>query len=129
MRRVHLGFGYPSLGYHFLIGNGNGMGDGVIHVGERWVKQLPGAHARGSDADYHNRHSIAICLFGNGDRRRFTDRQAVQLMDLVGRLQRELNIPASAVRLHRDVAPGLTSSPGDFFPAVQLEQRLVNPLR
>ncbi|MCH8165726.1 MAG: N-acetylmuramoyl-L-alanine amidase [Planctomycetes bacterium] len=129
MRRLYLAYGFEGMGYHFLIGNGNGMGDGVIHVGERWVKQLPGAHARGAQAQYHNQHSIGLCLIGNGNRRPLTDRQMTQLISLVRRLQRELNIPASAVRLHRDVAPGSTDSPGEYFPAAQLEQQLLNPLR
>lgn len=129
VRRLHLSYGYRALGYHFLVGNGNGMGDGVIHVGERWIDQTPGWHAVGPDAEYHNRHDIAVCLIGNGDRRRFTDRQMTQLISLVRRLQREFNIPPSAVRLHRDVAPGLTSSPGARFPVAQLEQQLLKPLR
>ena len=31
MRRRHLSYGYRSMGYHFLVGNGNGLGDGVTH--------------------------------------------------------------------------------------------------
>ncbi len=129
MGRLHRGYGYRMMGYHFLMGNGNGMGDGVVHVGERWIKQLPGWHAVGRSADYYNEHAIAICVFGNGDRRPATNRQMSQLVGLVRRLQRELLIPASAVRLHRDVAGGLTSSPGKYFPAADLEERLLNPLR
>ena len=129
MQRLHLGYGYRSMGYHFLVGNGNGMGDGVVHVGERWIEQASGWHAVGPDAAFHNRHAVAICLMGNGDRRRFTDRQMAQLISLVRRLQRRLNIPPSAVRLHRDVAPGLTNSPGARFPVADLEQQLLNPLR
>ncbi len=47
IHRQHVGFGYQGLGYHFLIGNGNGLGDGVVHVGYRWNQQLPGAHTVG----------------------------------------------------------------------------------
>ncbi len=127
VRRRHQELGYQQMGYHFLIGNGNGMGDGAIHVGERWVQQVPGWHAVGPQADFYNRSAIAICLVGNGDRRPFTDRQMTQLVSLVRTLQRELGIPASAVRLHRDVAPGMTRSPGARFPAAELEQHLLGP--
>jgi hypothetical protein len=114
--------GLDGLGYHFVIGNGNGMGDGVIHVGYRWTDQLAGAHAaRG--ADEHNLNSIGICLIGNGDRRAFTDRQMRQLVNLVQRLQREYGIPAGAVKLHREVADGVTS-PGRFFAAGQVREQL-----
>ncbi len=126
MRRRHLGFGYRSMGYHFLIGNGNRLGDGVIHVGDRWVNQQPGAHCIGPDGDYHNEHAIGIALIGNGNRRAFTDRQITELIQLVQQLQRELNLPATAVRLHRDVARNLTSSPGEFFPVGQFERQLLN---
>ncbi|MEE8156145.1 MAG: peptidoglycan recognition family protein [Phycisphaerales bacterium] len=126
MRRRHLGFGYRSMGYHFLIGNGNRLGDGVIHVGDRWVNQQPGAHCIGPDGDYHNEHAIGIALIGNGNRRPFTDRQITELIRLVQQLQRELNLPGSAVRLHRDVARNLTSSPGEFFPLGQFERQLLN---
>jgi hypothetical protein len=67
-------------------------------------------------------------LVGNGDRRRFTDRQITQLISLVRRLQRQLDLPPSAVRLHRDVAPGLTRSPGIHFPSAVLDQQVVNPI-
>lgn len=129
IRRLHLGAGARAMGYHFLIGNGNGMGDGVVHVGERWITQTAGWHTAGPYADYYNQHAIGICLVGNGDRRPFTDRQITQLISLVRRLQRHLNVPPSAVRLHRDVAPGLTRSPGAHFPSPTLEQQVLSPLR
>jgi len=127
--RLHLEHGARMLGYHFVIGNGNQMGNGVIHVGERWIRQVAGWHAVGPNADFYNDHAIAICLVGNGERREFTDRQIGQLIGLVRRLQRELDIPASAIRLHRDVAGALTSSPGRHFPTAVLDQQLLSSLR
>ena len=129
IRRLHVSRGANRMGYHFLIGNGNGLSDGVVHVGERWIRQLNGWHAVGPNADFYNQHAIAICLIGNGDRRRFSDRQISQLISLVRQLQRELDIPPSAVRLHRDVAPGLTRSPGRYFPTASLEQQVLYSLR
>ena len=105
------------------------MGDGVIHVGERWIRQLPGWHAVGADADFYNQHAIAICVVGNGDRRPFTHRQTAQLISLVRQLQRELGILPSAVRPHRDIAAGLTRSPGRFFPTTLLDRQLLRSLR
>ncbi len=127
IHRRHLSYGYQGMGYHFVIGNGNGMGDGVVHAGYRWNDQLPGVHTIGDNADFHNEHSIAICLVGNGDRRPFTDRQMTHLISLVQRLQRELDIPASQVHLHRDVAVGVSpqeTGPGTFFSRAQLEEQL-----
>lgn len=127
IHRQHLGYGYQGLGYHFIIGNGNGLGDGVVHVGYRWDDQLPGAHVVGEQGEYHNERSIAICLVGNGDRRPFTDRQMAHLVSLVQRLQRELDIPADSVHLHREVATGVNppeTSPGRYFAKAQLEEQL-----
>ena len=138
--RMHAEQGLVGLGYHFVIGNGQGLGDGTIEVGTRWNRQQPGAHvasrpgvpdaARIADssaanlsADHLNEHAVAICLVGNGDRRRFTDRQIRELASLVRRLQRELGIPAGRVYLHSDVAP--VSSPGAHFPAAEFEGQLL----
>ncbi len=123
--RVHKSLGYKGLGFHFLIGNGNGLGDGVIHVGYRWNQQLPGAHVAGPAGVWHNQRSIGICLIGNGDRRTFSDAQMAQLINLVQRLQQELAISADRVNLHRDLASGI-SSPGQFFSSAQLQEQLLD---
>jgi hypothetical protein len=127
INRQHVSLGYQGLGYHFLIGNGNGLGDGVIHVGYRWNQQQPGAHVLGRTelASHHNQRSIAICLVGNGDRRSFTERQMTQLANLVQRLQSQLNIPADQVYLHRDLVPQ-TTSPGKLFSAAQFREQLLD---
>ena len=43
--RSHRKRGWDGLGYHFVIGNGRGTGDGVVEVGYRWTRQVTGAHA------------------------------------------------------------------------------------
>jgi N-acetyl-anhydromuramyl-L-alanine amidase AmpD len=125
VHRKHLALGLNGLGYHFLIGNGNGLGDGVIHVGYRWTGQLPGAHVQGSQGSQHNQHSIAICLVGNGDRRPFADRELDQLVRLVQRLQNELGIDHRNVHLHRDLF-AQTTSPGRFFGEAWFRQQLLD---
>lgn len=127
VHRQHRSFGYQGLGYHFLIGNGNGLGDGVVHVGYRWNRQLPGAHTVGPDSEHHNERSIGICLVGNGDLQPFTDRQMVHLSVLVRRLCDELDLPLDAVRLHRDVASAV-SSPGRYFPEDRFLRDIAEPL-
>ncbi len=123
VHRQHVAWGYQGLGYHFLIGNGNGFGDGVVHAGYRWLEQLPGAHVAGKAGAEHNANSIGICLIGNGDRRTFTDRQIDMLFTLVEQLRVELAIPADRVYLHRDLSDG-TTSPGSFFPAARMREHL-----
>ncbi len=111
-----------GLGYHFVIGNGSGSGDGELYVGFRWLDQLPGAHSAGPDSTWNNTHAIGICLIGDGDRRPFTAAQMRRLLELVDALSRELAIPASEVRLHSEIAT--TTSPGRLFPETELRQRL-----
>jgi hypothetical protein len=114
--------GLKGLGYHFLIGNGNGMGDGELHVGYRWIDQLAGAHVAGSDAAWHNTHSVGICLIGNGESRAFTPRQMERLVALVVGLQERLEIPIDRVLLHSNLAA--TPSPGRHFPVEQFREQL-----
>lgn len=125
--------GLDGLGYHFVIGNGSGLSDGVVDAGYRWNNQMAGAHvARPWQAtdeesrliDDVNTHAIGICLIGNGDRQPFTEGQLRSLIDLVQSLQRELDIPRSRVVLHADLAE--VSSPGRFFPVGRFETH-INP--
>jgi len=120
LAREHKARGLDGLGYHFLIGNGNGMGNGELHVGYRWNEQLPGAHVLGQQADWYNQHSIGICLIGNGNQHPFTEVQINRLVSLIRGLQYELNIPRDRVRLHSDLAD--VTSPGRFLPADFSEQ-------
>jgi hypothetical protein len=111
-----------GLGYHFVIGNGAGMGEGDIHVGYRWLDQQSGAHAIGPDADTYNRTAIGICIVGDGNRRSFSDLQVRRLAQLVATLSRELGIPQDRILLQRDIAE--SSSPGRYFPEASFRQYL-----
>lgn len=127
LERRHLDAGLSGLGYHFVIGNGQGMEDGQVAVGFRWERQLPGAHATKTmcapwplraheaplSANDLNRKSVAICLVGNGERRAFTDQQTRQLLNLVRALQAELGIGAHAVFFDRELTP-MVSGLGKF---------------
>lgn len=118
----HTARGLQGLGYHFVIGNGQGAGDGELFVGRRWLQQLPGAHVAGPSAPWNNEHAIGICLVGDGDRRAFTPAQLARLSELVSSLCAQLGIPEDQVMLHRDLAP--TSSPGRMFPEAALRASL-----
>lgn len=120
----HEAMNLRGLGYHFIIGNGRGMGDGEVHIGYRWRDQLPGAHAAGPEGDWHNQHSIAICLVGDGDRSSFTDAQLRRLHQLIAALSGELGLDAGDVNLHRDIAA--VESPGRLFPEAAFRARLAS---
>jgi hypothetical protein len=119
----HQQLGFRGLGHHFVIGNGSPMDDGELHVGFRWLDQLPGAHAGGANGDWFNQHSISIALVGNGDRTPFSRSQMARLEQLLTALCRELDLPPEAIVLHSEVAP--TSDPGVLFPPVaELRRRM-----
>lgn len=119
---AHRALNLRGLGYHFVIGNGNGLGDGEIYAGFRWMDQLPGAHAAGDRAEWYNQHSIGICLVGDGNRRGFSGAQLQRLAQLVSALSRELDIPEDRIVLHSDIAS--TRDPGRYFPAAAFREQV-----
>ena len=103
--------GWQGVGYHFVIGNGNGSADGAIEVTFRWEKQIQGAHA---GVEEYNQHGIGICLVGDFSKGYPTERQMASLVSLVNYLQRRCRMPTSHVMLHRHVKN--TECPGKNFP-------------
>lgn len=116
--------GLRGIGYHFVIGNGNGMGDGELFVTDRWLNQSNGAHVAGLRGDDLNKQAVGICLVGDGDHQKFTQAQLARLVQLLDTLQRELNVAPQRMYLHSDVAA--VSSPGKLFPAVELRRMLAS---
>lgn len=112
--KLHQELGYGGLGWHFVIGNGQGATDGLIENGFRWTQQIDGVYIPGA---------ISICLIGNGDRQMPTSAQIEQLTRLVRSLQTRLSIPSHRVYLHSDLAD--TTSPGRLFPVARLRAALV----
>lgn len=116
--------GLDGQGYHFVIGNGSGMDDGEVHVGYRWLDQLPGAHVAGERGEWFNRNSIGICLVGDGRRRPFTPEQMRRAVQLASSLSERFNIPAERIYLHRDVTA--VDDPGPLFPEAAFREQLAH---
>lgn len=103
-----------GLGYHFVIDNGTkGKFDGQIEVSPRWLNKQDGAHCRASGM---NSKAIGICLVGNFNYSRPTDKQLDSLVYLVNRLRRYYNIPISNIVGHGQVLGAQTDCPGTQFP-------------
>ena len=102
-----------GLAYHFLIGNGNGMGDGEIAVGNRWKEQLDGGHLRSEE---QNKIALGICLIGNFDHTKPTGKQLSSLENLIRALMKRCDLSASAVRTHQQINIVRTECPGSKFP-------------
>ncbi len=115
-----------GLAYHFLIGNGNGLGDGVIGVGNRWKKQLDGGHLHSAT---QNQTALGICLIGNFDQDRPTEKQLQSLEALTRALMKRCQLSASAVKTHQQINVVSTRCPGKYFPTRDFLNRLKQPAK
>lgn len=102
-----------GLAYHFVIGNGDGMGDGEIGVGRRWREQLNGGHLA---SETQNSYSLGICLVGNFDKNRPTAKQMQSLTALTQALMKRCNLTTSSIRTHQQINVVRTRCPGRHFP-------------
>lgn len=110
-----------GLAYHFVIGNGNGMKDGEIFIGDRWKKQIEGGHLA---IHALNLNSIGIGLIGNFEKDRPSARQLNSLEALTRYLLARTGLPVSAVTTHKLIHPKHTLCPGRRFPTTAFENRL-----
>ena len=107
---------WKGVGYDFVIGNGNGAGDGQVEVTFRWRQQIAGAHVGGTPRNWANEDGVGICLVGDFRDSAPTYRQMQSLTKLTRFLQQRYNIPTSRVYGHRST-PGYTGGtgcPGNF---------------
>lgn len=110
-RRDRHGNPWRGIGYHFVIGNGNGMSDGGIEPTFRWKEQSPGAHAGSST---YNVHGIGICLVGNFEEAPPSPAQLAATKRLIAALADAYGIDADHIIGHHDIKP--TACPGRHFP-------------
>ncbi|MBX7169178.1 MAG: N-acetylmuramoyl-L-alanine amidase [Pirellulales bacterium] len=99
-----------GIGYHFVVGNGQGMADGLVEPTFRWREQLHGAHAGDRE---HNEQGIGICLVGDFDRVPPTERQLAATTALVTALADRFQIKRSEILRHRELKE--TACPGRLF--------------
>jgi hypothetical protein len=102
-----------GLAYHFVIGNGRGIPDGKVEIGDRWRKQLDGGHMATSRL---NHESIGICLVGNFMTGKPTRRQMESLQALSTYLTRRSRLDKARLKVHRQMNPRPTNCPGTHFP-------------
>jgi len=114
-RKDREGNPWLGIGYHFLIGNGRGMADGLVQPTFRWKQQLHGAHAGNRS---YNEEGIGICLVGNFDSYPPTPRQIAAARELVRMLSARFDIEPQNIVCHQDV--GATRCPGAKFPVAEI---------
>ncbi|HZW33680.1 MAG TPA: N-acetylmuramoyl-L-alanine amidase, partial [Isosphaeraceae bacterium] len=108
--------GYDGCGYHFIIGNGQGSGDGQIEVAQRWNNQKQGVHCRNARSHDVDEYGIGICLVGDLDRQPPTPRQVAAAQALIGYLGQRYHIESGHIATHAHLAATPTVCPGKFFP-------------
>jgi hypothetical protein len=113
-----------GLAYHFVIGNGSGMGDGELAVGHRWTRQLDGGHLA---SDQQDKVALGICLVGNFDTTRPTARQLQSLQSLVQALMTRCKLTRDAVVTHQHINIVRTRCPGTYFPTNRFLSLLETP--
>lgn len=116
-RKDRDGQSWMGIGYHFVIGNGHGMGDGEVEATFRWRDQLAGAHAGSED---YNHHGIGVVLVGNFETVPPSAAQLESVKRLVGFLKREHDITSDRIVGHRDVKA--TACPGSLFPLAEVAE-------
>jgi hypothetical protein len=108
--KEHRNNGWDELGYHFVIGNGTDTRDGLVEVGARWTKQKHGAHAKTPDNRF-NDYGIGVCLVGNFEAGRPSQKQMQSLATVVAYLMQRYDIPPERVIGHDDTGRS-TACPG-----------------
>jgi N-acetyl-anhydromuramyl-L-alanine amidase AmpD len=108
--------GIDGCGYHFVIGNGNGSGDGQIEVAQRWNNQKQGIHCRNARTHDVDEYGIGICLVGDLDKEPPTPRQIAAAKALIAHLSTRYNIAQARVQTHAHLAATKTVCPGRHFP-------------
>jgi len=113
-----------GLGYHFVIGNGTHTQAGQIEVGTRWKRQgqgIDGAHAGNKK---YNQWGIGVCLVGEFNSSRPSQRQLQALRSLCRVLMKRYGITADRVYAHKQVRKGHTDCPGNNFPLQAFKRSL-----
>jgi hypothetical protein len=119
---------------HFVIGNGDGCGDGEIQLGQRWNQQRPAGPIGGWATAPRSGQAgptvakveadcISICLIGDFDRAFPTPAQMEQLGQLVQTLQGRLAINKDAVWVWE--TPASPAGIGRYFPQGAFRERLL----
>jgi hypothetical protein len=101
-----------GMGDHFIIGNGDGLMDGEIQIGQRWNQQQTALCPDGTNKV--GPAWVSIGLVGDFDKTVPTPTQLRRLAQLVGALQGELHVPAANVLVID--SPKTPAGNGRYFP-------------
>jgi hypothetical protein len=120
-----LGESAGGLADHFVIGNGDGCGDGEVQIAQRWHRQA--SAGRIDERTTVDPSCISICLIGDFNHARPTRTQVLRLTQLVTALQERCGIEPGNVHLIDGTSPaaGTKAGVGRHFPAASLRAELL----
>ncbi len=127
LQRVHQerqpGDPIDAIPYHYVVGNGNGLGVGEIASDWRRSLDLWGAHVSSRNTA-RNFFGIGICVIGNLEEETMPDAQFQALVDLTRRLMKRYDIPLRKIHGHGMIDGEATKCPGRNFPMDELKRAL-----
>lgn len=110
-----------AIPYHYIIGNGKGLGLGAIESDWRQQYGIWGQHVSIANID-HNLRGIGICLIGNFEKHQVPAKQYQSLVRLTKRLMEEHSIGPDNVNGHGFIRGEATKCPGKLFPMQRFQQ-------
>ena len=112
-----------GLGDHFVIGNGEGLPDGKIEVGDRWMSQSSAVAPAGALSIDPN--CISVCLIGDFHQNLPTPTQMQKVQQLVATLQSRYRISGENVRMVSEQGGNRAVEIGRYFPVSAFRGQLV----
>ena len=104
-----------AIPYHYIIGNGKGLGMGEIASDWRQTYDIWGTHVSARNMD-RNYRGIGVCLIGNFERSRVPYKQYKAAVALTKSLMARYWISVENVAGHGYIPGEATKCPGKRFP-------------
>lgn len=104
-----------AIPYHYVIGNGNGLGIGEVASDWRQAYDIWGTHVSGRNTA-RNFWGIGICLIGNFEVHTVPKQQYQSLLTLSRQLMAKYDIAIENVNGHGYIPGESTKCPGRHFP-------------
>ena len=104
-----------AIPYHYVIGNGNGLGMGEVASDWRREMNIWGTHVSANNKG-RNFLGLGICLIGNFEETTPPEPQFEALVALTRELVRRYDIAPGNVDMHGKIQGESTKCPGKLFP-------------
>jgi len=104
-----------AIPYHYIVGNGKGLGVGVVKSDWRRYWHIWGMHVSRHNID-RNFRGLGICLIGNFENHGISNKQYRALVKLTKELMQKYNIPIENISGHGYTKGERTKCPGKHFP-------------